>query len=82
MLGNKIYQGSDNEFKVGGKYDNHAILVIGYGADKKTRIRYWIVKSSEGTCWGDKGYGKVARNSSLPKHRQHLLTTTLYPTFE
>lgn len=34
---------------------NHGVIVVGY--NKKDR--YWIIKNSWGTTWGDNGYGKL-----------------------
>lgn len=34
---------------------NHAVLLVGYGRDIKTKKDYWLVKNSYGTKWGDRG---------------------------
>lgn len=39
----------------------HAVLVIGYGYDKRLDMAYWLVKNSFGTTWGNDGYFKIAR---------------------
>jgi len=61
--------GYDFQLYVGGIFDgfcglnlNHAVTVIGYGERKGKR--YWLVKNSWGTGWGERGYVKMKRDSS------------------
>ena len=37
---------------------NHSVLLVGYGIDLN-RIRYWLIKNSWATTWGEKGYIRV-----------------------
>ncbi|KAE8801993.1 Fruit bromelain [Hordeum vulgare] len=63
-----IELGSDMQFYKSGVYSGpcgarleHAVTVVGYGADESTGDKYWIVKNSWGQTWGERGYIRMQR---------------------
>ncbi|KPM09921.1 cathepsin B-like protein 2 [Sarcoptes scabiei] len=51
-----VYVRRSNQFMGG-----HAIRVLGWGVDSKTRLPYWLCANSWNTDWGENGYFKILR---------------------
>lgn len=43
---------------------NHSVLLIGWGYDNKTEMKYWIVRNSYGGSWGLNGDFLVKKGSN------------------
>jgi C1A family cysteine protease len=42
---------------------NHSITIVGWGIENG--IKYWIIKNSWGTDWGEKGYFRIKRGVNM-----------------
>lgn len=58
---------------------DHAVTAIGYGTDADG-TKYWLVKNSWGTGWGNNGYIKMARDISSSEGLCGLAKQPSYPT--
>ena len=42
---------------------NHSVLIVGWGVDDTNGNKYWILRNSYGSNWGNKGDFMVRRGS-------------------
>ena len=57
---------------------NHGVLVIGYGTSEYG-TKYWLIKNSWGTNWGENGYMRIQRDSGAPEGLCGLAMQASYP---
>ncbi|XP_047094510.1 senescence-specific cysteine protease SAG39-like [Lolium rigidum] len=58
---------------------DHGIAAIGYGADGNG-TKYWLLKNSWGTTWGEKGFLRMEKNISDKKGMCGIAMDSSYPT--
>ena len=59
----QLYNGGIyNEQKCSSVFLDHGVGLVGYGSDDG--VKYWIVRNSWGTGWGENGYIRIIRGSN------------------
>ncbi|KAK6134300.1 hypothetical protein DH2020_031923 [Rehmannia glutinosa] len=61
-----------------GKNLNHGVTIVGYGAENGEK--YWLVRNSWGSGWGEKGYIKMKRGSNDKNGICGIALQASYPT--
>lgn len=59
---------------------NHAALIVGYGTDTASGKKYWLVKETWGTSWGESGYIRVKRTGGKTAGFCGIALDAIYPT--
>ncbi|KAI4458607.1 cysteine protease family c1-related [Holotrichia oblita] len=65
----------DEDCKNEAKSVNHAVLVVGFGQEPDGQ-KYWLVKNSYGSDWGNGGYIKMAKDRN---NHCAIATSATYP---
>ncbi|KAK3206925.1 hypothetical protein Dsin_020971 [Dipteronia sinensis] len=62
-----------------GTYLDHAVTAIGYGTNTDG-TKYWLIKNSWGTGWGENGYMKIQRETKASEGLCGIAMMASYPT--
>ncbi|OWM83554.1 hypothetical protein CDL15_Pgr006200 [Punica granatum] len=57
----------------------HAVTVVGYGIGEDG-TKYWLIKNSWGTTWGEEGYMRIAREIDAAEGLCGIAKKASYPT--
>ncbi|CAK0793946.1 unnamed protein product [Prorocentrum cordatum] len=59
-----MYESGVYDGCVAGDPINHAVVLVGYGTDKNTGLKYWQIQNSWGGDWGENGFIRLSRLSN------------------
>jgi len=54
---------------------NHGVVIVGYGVDGSTK--YWIVKNSWGSSWGESGFFRIIAGKGACGVNKYVISATL-----
>mmetsp|Transcript_25645 Transcript_25645/g.37751 ORF Transcript_25645/g.37751 Transcript_25645/m.37751 type:complete len:355 (-) Transcript_25645:384-1448(-) len=55
---------------------SHAVSIVGWGYDKSTKTKHWIVRNSWGQYWGEMGFFRVEMGKNLLSIEDHISWAT------
>ena len=58
---------------------DHGVTAVGYGTDPDG-TKYWLVKNSWGSTWGEKGYIRMERDINAKEGLCGIAMVASYPT--
>jgi C1A family cysteine protease len=61
-----------------GKAVNHAVVIVGFGETDKGE-KYWVLRNTWGTMWGENGYMRLARGTIQGTGPCNLYMFSTYP---
>lgn len=59
LYGHGVFDGCSKDAVV-----DHAVTLIGYGIDRKTDEKYWLIQNSWGPHWGESGHIRLLRTDN------------------
>jgi len=61
---------------------DHGVTLVGFGIDSKTSKKFWKIKNSWGSSWGEDGYIRMERDISDKEGMCGLAMMASYPVLE
>ncbi|KAJ4700522.1 Senescence-specific cysteine protease [Melia azedarach] len=73
----KLYDGGIFDGECGTSL-NHGVTVVGYGTSEEGK-KYWLIKNSWGSDWGEGGYFRLQREGGAPEGQCGVAMSASYP---